>query len=83
MRRLALLVVVVAAVILWRVGEAHRTACINAGNVNCSVLPWSGSVPGSAGGSSGGGLTQGVGSGANYVGGSIGGSVAGSAHSVP
>jgi len=54
------LVVVVAAVVLWRVGEAHKQACIRAGKVNCSVLPWSGDAPGAGAGGGGGGVIQGV-----------------------
>lgn len=81
-RRFWLLVAVVAAVVLWRVGEAHKSACLRAGKVDCSVLLWSGSVPGSGTGG-GGGVLQGVSSSVHGVGGSVGGSISGSAHSVP
>jgi hypothetical protein len=77
-----LVVAIVAAVVIWRVGEAHKTACVNAGNVNCSLLPWSGSSPGSSG--AGGGLQiQSPSSGASDLGGSVGGSLSGSGHSLP
>lgn len=82
MRRFWLLAAVVAAVVIWRVGEAHRAACVQAGKLNCSVLPWSGSAPG-AGGGGGGGTLQGVSSSVHGVGGSVGGSIAGSGHNFP
>jgi hypothetical protein len=81
-RRFWLLVAVVAAVVIWRVGEAHQTACVQAGQTNCSLLPWSGSTPGS-GGNGGGGTLQSVGSSVQGAGGSIGGSISGSGRSVP
>ena len=81
-RRFWLLAAVVAAVVIWRVGETHKAACLQAGKVNCSVLPWSGSSPGS-GATSAGGTLQGVSSSAHGVGGSVGGSISGSGHSVP
>lgn len=79
-RRFWLLVAVVAAIVIWRVGEAHDTACVQAGRTGCSLLPWSGSTSGSSGG---GATLQSVGSSVQGAGSSIGGSLAGSAHSVP
>jgi len=84
MLRLFVVVVVIAAAVLWRVGEAHKKSCINAGKVNCSVLLWSGNYPGVNGGAQvRTNLIQGIGSSASGVGGSVAGSLGGGASHVP
>jgi hypothetical protein len=35
-------VVVIFALGFLAIGTAHRDRCLNAGNVGCSLLPWSG-----------------------------------------
>jgi hypothetical protein len=54
--------VILAAAAAWRVDAAHRNACIRAGKLDCSWLPWS-DGGGGAGGpapSNGGGVISGI-----------------------
>jgi hypothetical protein len=78
------MVAVVAVVVLWKVGESHKRSCVREGRVNCSVLPWSGDLPGTgASGGSNQGLIQGVGSSVHGVGAGVSGSYGRSGQSIP
>jgi hypothetical protein len=60
-----LAVVVLAAVVAWRLDAAHRQSCINQGRTDCSWLPWQEGGAGGASGPSPGpavGVENGVGS---------------------
>ena len=76
----AIMLVVVAVVVGYKLADQHRKDCINEGRAGCTILPWSGHVPGSVGGnrsagSSGGGsagaaggTVRGIGQGVHNVG---------------
>jgi hypothetical protein len=79
--RTVLLIVVVLAVVAWRLDAAHRDACIRTGRVDCSWLPWTqSSGPGASQAPAVGGAASGAGSpvpGANGAASGVGGSVSG------
>src|SRR5438270_881591 len=45
----AIMLVVVAVVVGYKLADQHRKDCINEGRTSCTILPWSGHVPGSIG----------------------------------
>lgn len=64
-----IVVVILVGIVGWRVGVAHKHDCLNRGEVGCSILPWSGQIPGSGPSGTGGGATAvEVGSGIHEVG---------------
>lgn len=63
-----IVVVVLVGLVAWRVGLAHKHDCINRGEVGCTLLPWSGQIPGSGPSGSGGGTVTNVGAGIHEVG---------------
>jgi len=80
-----LIVVLICVLVLWRVGEKHKTDCNELGKVGCTVLPWSGQIPGSGPSSVQSGLNTGpaVSAGIHNVGSSVSGTAGQSAGSVP
>lgn len=54
----ATLILVAMIAFLW-IGTTHRDRCLRAGNVGCTILPWSGQAATSSGWGSGGYLIPG------------------------
>ncbi len=80
-----IIIAVICVVVLWRVGEKHKTDCIAAGRVGCTVLPWSGQIPGTGPSSTQSGLNGGpsVSAGIHDVGASVSGTAGQNAGSLP
>lgn len=49
-----IVVLVLVCFVGYRAGQAHKRDCIARGEVGCSILPWSGSIPGQGPGTSSG-----------------------------
>jgi hypothetical protein len=78
-------VVILAAAVAWRVDAAHRNACIQTGQLNCSWLPWSNGGGGAAGPtpSGGGGVLGGIHNGVSSIGSENSGKIGSGAAQVP